>query len=119
MAEAVLRHQIRLKGLEKKITVDSAGTAMWHEGKPPHQGTRTLLDHHKVSYHGMTARQIIQDDFGQFDYIITMDDQNMADIETEFTISNQVHVSKLLDFVKNPKEVKVPESYYIGDFDYT
>jgi len=119
MAEAVLRHQIRLKGLEKKITVDSAGTAMWHEGKPPHQGTRTLLDHHKVSYHGMTARQIIQDDFGQFDYIITMDDQNMADIETEFTISNQVHVSKLMDFVKNPKEVNVPDPYYTGDFDYT
>lgn len=119
MAEAVLRHQIRLEGLEDRMIVDSAGTAMWHEGKPPHKGTRAQLDNYQISYEGMTARQIIQNDFNQFEYIITMDDQNMSDIEMEFTISDRVYVAKLMDFVENPKEVNVPDPYYTGDFDYT
>lgn len=119
MAEAVFRHEVRIAGLEDVIAVDSAGTAMWHEGKPPHHGTRSQLDQYEISYEGMTARQILQTDFEKFDYIITMDDQNMSDVQTAFTISDQVHVAKLMDFVENPQEVNVPDPYYTGDFDYT
>src|SRR5690625_6692600 len=62
MAEAILRHQIRLAHLDDHIEVDSAGTAMWHEGKPPHEGTQGQLDQYEISYEGMKARQISQKD---------------------------------------------------------
>ena len=99
--------------------MDSAGTALWHDGKPPHKGTRTLLDEKGITYDGMTARQILQNDFKEFDYIITMDDQNMDNIKAEYDISDSVVISKLMEFVEHPKEMNVPDPYYTGNFDYT
>lgn len=119
MAEAVFRHMVKEKGLSHKIEVDSAGTALWHSGKPPHEGTRKKLDELKIPYEGMTARQILQEDFNTFDFIVTMDDENMKNIEAEFAFSDKVVVRKLLDFVKEPQEMNVPDPYYTGDFDYT
>lgn len=120
MAEAVFREKVKQAGLADKIEVDSAGTALWHDGKPPHKGTRAKLDEHDISYEGMTARQIFQGDFNAFDYIVTMDDQNMVNIQSEYDVPKDgVIVRKLMDFVDNPREVNVPDPYYTGDFDYT
>lgn len=119
MAEAIMRHEIHLARLENKITVDSAGTANWHEGKPPHHGTREKLDELDVSYEGMKARQLKATDFQEFNYIITMDDSNMSDIKAEFNILDKVHIAKLMDFVEQPKETDVPDPYFTGDFNYT
>src|SRR5690625_4568043 len=119
MAEAVFRDMVNKEQLSDKIEVDSAGTANWHEGKPPHEGTRNKLDELGISYEGMAARQLKADDFEQFDYIITMDDSNMEDIKREFTQPKNAVVKKLLDYTKGSKEVNVPDPYYTGDFDYT
>lgn len=119
MGEALLRQKLDKQGLSEKVSVDSAGTASWHEGKLPHKGTRDILDQYGISYEGMTGRQVEQNDFEQFDYIITMDDQNMNDIETSFAMSETTYVAKLMDFVEDPEEVNVPDPYYTGNFDYT
>lgn len=119
MAEAVFRNLVEEKGLSNKIFVDSAGTSNWHEGEPPHEGTRKKLDELNISYDGIVARQIKENDFSNFDYIITMDDQNMNDISETFTFNDDIVVRKLMDFVPNPKEKNVPDPYYTGDFDYT
>lgn len=120
MAEAVFRDKVIQAGLSEEIEVDSAGTALWHSGKPPHKGTRAKLDELAISYEGMTARQIFQGDFKRFDYIITMDDQNMLNIQSEYDIPTEgIVVCKLMDLVDNPKEENVPDPYYTGDFDYT
>lgn len=119
MAEAIFRKEISKAGLSDKVHVDSAGTAAWHEGKVPHEGTRAILDDYKVSYENMTARQIKQADFTDFDYIIAMDDQNIKDIKRDLNVSEDVVFKKLTDLIKNPKEVNVPDPYYTGDFNYT
>jgi|SRR5690625_2239863 len=119
MAEAIFRNMVAQKNLSTYIEVDSAGTALWHSGKPPHPGTREKLAEYEISYEGMTARQILQGDFERFDYIITMDDSNMENIQSEYEISEQVVVKKLLDFVEESAEINVPDPYYTGDFDYT
>lgn len=119
MAEAVFRHLVEQENLSDKISVDSAGTASWHTGKQPHEGTRAKLDEVKISYDGMTARQISEEDFNENTYIIAMDDQNMTDIKNTYDISGAIEVKKLMDFIDNPKETNVPDPYYTGDFDYT
>lgn len=43
MAEAVFNDMLKKSGLEDRIEADSAGTGSWHVGKPPHEGTRSLL----------------------------------------------------------------------------
>lgn len=119
MAEAVFRHMVEQRGLADKIEVDSAGTALWHSGKPPHRGTRKILDEKNISYEGMTARQIFQGDFKKFNYVITMDEQNMSNINSEYEIPDSVVVRRLMEFVDNPKELNVPDPYYTGNFEYT
>lgn len=82
MAEAVFRHKVKKANLGDKIKVDSAGTASWHEGKVPHEGTRQKLDEVAISYEGMTARQVKAEDFERFNYIIAMDEKNMTDLQS-------------------------------------
>lgn len=119
MAEAILRDKIQKENLSNKIEVDSAGIAGWHTNKPPHQGTRQLLDQMKISYKGMKARQIHKNDFVNFTYIIAMDDQNIRDLKIEYQEIGDVVIAKLMDFVKEATEVNIPDPYYTGDFDYT
>lgn len=119
MAEAVFRHVVNERGLAQQIDVDSAGTASWHVGKVPHVGTREKLDELNISYEGMTARQVTAEDLREFDYVVTMDEQNKQDVINTFGVHNDVVVCKLMDFVPNPQEENVPDPYYTGDFDYT
>lgn len=119
MAEAVFRHVVKERGLLEKIEVDSAGTAGWHVGKVPHEGTRNKLDELNISYEGMTARQVVAEDLEKFDYVITMDEQNMQDVMHTYAASDDVVIRKLMDFVPNRQEENVPDPYYTGNFDYT
>ncbi len=119
MAEAVFRHKVNEVGLADKIMVDSAGTASWHEGKQPHDGTRAKLDDLAISYAGQVARQLKQTDFDEFNYIIVMDESNLNDVRKTFSISNKIVVKKLLSYQKNSNVTDVPDPYYTGDFDYT
>lgn len=119
MAEAVFRDMIEKNQLTHKISVDSAGTAGWHMNKPPHEGTRDLLDRIGVSYDGQKARQLQKTDFANFDYIIAMDAQNIADMQAVFLNKDDPAIAKMTDYITDPKETNVPDPYYTGDFDYT
>lgn len=119
MAEAVFREKVAKANLSDKIHVDSAGTADWHTGKPPHEGTRGILDERNISYENMTARQIKQADFGEYNYIVAMDDSNMENIFKDYQMHENTVLKKLMDYVDNPKETNVPDPYYTGDFNYT
>jgi protein-tyrosine phosphatase len=119
MAEAVFRHQVQEQGLENVIAVDSAGTGDWHLGKPPHEGTRALLDRCGISYEGMRARQVRPSDFDEYDYIVCMDTTNERDVRQLFACvpSDRTKVFKLTDLLPEKKIEDVPDPYYTGNFD--
>lgn len=119
MAEAVFRDLVKKEQLTDKIKVDSAGTAGWHIGKVPHEGTRAKLDEKEVSYAGMKGRQVTQADFSKFDYLIAMDDQNIKDLQSTLKLADESNLAKLTDFLKSENEGYVPDPYHTGDFDYT
>ncbi|RCW62999.1 low molecular weight protein-tyrosine-phosphatase [Saliterribacillus persicus] len=119
MAEAIFRQIVKEKREEQNFEIDSAGMGNWHVGKPPHQGTRDILDRYEISYQGQEARQIQEADWDQYDYIVAMDEQNMQDLEAFRHLNQQVVVKRLMDFVDNPKEQNVPDPYFTKNFDYT
>ncbi|KAB8129352.1 low molecular weight phosphotyrosine protein phosphatase [Gracilibacillus oryzae] len=119
MAEAVFRQIVQEKGMEDKFFIDSGGMGNWHIGKPPHEGTRKILDELNISYEGLKARQISLKDLTAFDYIIAMDEQNMNDLAGLGEHSEDVVVRKLMDFVENAKEINVPDPYFTKNFNYT
>ncbi|MEO2202682.1 low molecular weight protein-tyrosine-phosphatase [Paenibacillus pabuli] len=116
MAEAVLRHKIEERGLQHQIQVDSAGTGDWHIGKPPHEGTRNLLDSYQISYANMAARQFESADFDQFDYIVCMDDSNAANVR-KITGGAEADIIKFMDLLPNESLREVPDPYFTGNFE--
>jgi protein-tyrosine phosphatase len=115
MAEAVFRYKVTAAGLADRIEVDSAGTGYWHVGEPPHRGTRRTLDEKGISHTGMAARQIEVADLDLFDYILTMDDANYADVRA--LGPSRAVVRPLLSYAAELGLTEVPDPYYTGGFD--
>ncbi|MEC0127112.1 low molecular weight protein-tyrosine-phosphatase [Paenibacillus pabuli] len=116
MAEAVLRHKVKEKGWDQLIQVDSAGTGDWHVGKPPHEGTRNLLDSYRISYANMAARQFESADFSHFNYIICMDDSNAANVRN-VPGGEEAELIQLMDLLPDETLREVPDPYYTGNFE--
>ncbi|MFC5464655.1 low molecular weight protein-tyrosine-phosphatase [Lederbergia graminis] len=117
MAEAKFRDMVKKAGLENEITVDSAGTSSWHIGAPPHKGTQLKLKEYGISFEGMKGRQLTKDDFEKFEYIIGMDESNIADIYEMTGQPNHPKIIRLLDLTD--KKTDVPDPYYTDDFQET
>jgi protein-tyrosine phosphatase len=121
MADAVMRHKVKLAKLDKKIKIDSAGTGGWHQGETPHQGTREVLKKNLVSDEGIFARKLEKEDFQKFDRIYVMDKSNLKDVE-QFARKHSI-VPTHLELFMNPVADKsypleVPDPYYTGEFDF-
>ena len=117
MAEAVMRHLVEREGLSDRVTVDSAGTGDWHIGRPPHEGTRGLLDRYSISYQGMKARQLSVQDGGDFDLIVAMDTQNEKDIRAKLGASPRSEIVRFLSLLPERGMDDVPDPYYTGNFE--
>ena len=116
MAEAVFRHQVAAAGLSDRFEIDSAGTGAWHAGELPHHGTRAVLMRNSVDVGPQRARQVLPTDFDDFDYILAMDNENMADLR-QFHPEPQRRTKLFLDFAPEAPVREVPDPYYTGGFD--
>ena len=113
MAEGVFQHKVKEAGLSNKITTDSAGTGHWHIGKPPHQGTRQILEVNGIAY-SHRARQIAEEDLDAFDYILTMDEMNWY--EVQILGRGTAKIARFLDYAPQFGIQEVPDPYYTGGF---
>lgn len=116
MAEAVLRDKIAKEGLQEQISVDSAGTGDWHIGKPPHEGTRRMLDQYGISYKGMAARRVSGEDFGTFEYIVCMDKSNGANVR-KLPGGEDAKLMYFMDLLPDDEHEEVPDPYFTGNFE--
>ncbi|MBC6141768.1 low molecular weight phosphotyrosine protein phosphatase [Listeria welshimeri] len=118
MAEGLFRKEVAEAFLTDEIEIDSAATGTWNLGKPPHRGTREVLKKHGIVYQTMRARKVSDKDFEEADYIIGMDQHNLADLNA---INNNpdVIIRSLMSFVSGQENKDIPDPYYTGDFDET
>ncbi|WP_062238589.1 low molecular weight protein-tyrosine-phosphatase [Fictibacillus sp. FJAT-27399] len=117
MAEAIFKDMVQKKGLDDKISVDSAGTGNWHVGEPPHEGTRDLLTKKNISFDGLKARQVVAGDLTEYDFVIGMDAKNIGDLQQLAGHVPANHVARLMDYVPESKAEDVPDPYFTGNFD--
>ena len=113
MAEAVFRNKVKQAGLQDRIVVDSAGTGDWHVGEPPHRGTRGILAQKGVSAEGMQARQITVRDLAQFDYVLTMDSDNLTAVRGMHH-APRATIRPLLEYAPHLGIADVPDPYSTG-----
>ncbi len=102
-------------GLTDKVRVDSAGTHAYHVGEPPDpRATETAL-RRGVDLTPLRARKVTEADFREFDYVLAMDRDNLAILESLCPPDSACSVQLFLDFA--PEELmirEVPDPYYGG-----
>lgn len=119
MAEGIFRHLVAQAGLSDSIDVRSAGTERWNVGNLPHRGTQDVLRRWGIDFSSMRASMLKQEDIGQVNYLIAMDQSNVEDIRAIAGIPLINHLYKLMDFVADAEVQDVPDPYYTGDFSQT
>lgn len=114
-AEAVFRAQVAAAGLDHVIEIDSAGTASWHHGKAPDPRSIAFGASRGYDLAPLRARQVRLQDFTDFDLILAMDAQNLADLEALKPAAFRGHLGLFLDYAADLGVREVPDPYYGGD----
>jgi len=112
LGEAIFRDMICKKGLEKKIEVDSAGTASYHIGGNPDPRTIECASAHQIPINHK-AQQFSTDDLEDFNYVLAMDHSNLEHILRKGGKLNQ-NVFLMRHFDSLNKDGDVPDPYYGG-----
>ena len=121
-AEAIFQNLINDKGIGNQFIVDSAGTGSWHVGKKADSRMRFAAKQRNINITS-NARQIREDDFLKFNYILVMDNtnfNNVLDFKNRVKGSDFARILKIQDFSSIFDEKEVPDPYFGADagFDY-
>lgn len=114
-AHAVFEALVKREGLQEQIEVDSAGTGDWHIGHPPDKRAAAAAARRGFDMSALRARQFSAVDFSHFDYILAMDEKNLADIQALAPVSHRATVKLFLEYTSHFSEREVPDPYYGGD----
>lgn len=117
MAEGLMKKYALEQGLD--LFVDSAATSRWEVGNPPHPGTQKVLQAAGVDFSRMRARQITAHDFYEFDFIIGMDHDNLADLTTAAPQDTAAKIAAYMSVVPGKEALAIPDPWYTGDFEET
>ena len=112
-AEGVFRHHAESAGLEDRLVIDSAGTHAYHAGEPADRRARAAAQRRGISLEGISARRVAAEDFERFDFILAMDEDNLARLRAESPEEHHHKVRLFLEFA-DVHETEVPDPYYGG-----
>lgn len=114
-AHGVFEALVNERRLADRIVVDSCGTGDWHVGHAPDRRAATEAAGRGYDLSHLRARQVRPADFDQFDYILAMDRQNLADLEVMRPSHFTGHLGLFLPFATGIPHAEVPDPYYGGD----
>lgn len=114
-AHGVFEQLLIDRQLSDSISTDSAGTAAWHVGKQPDSRSIAAAANRGCDLTPLRARQVTVNDFEHFDYILAMDESNLADLEDLCPPGYSGELSLLLKY-GDSNTSDVPDPYY-GDGD--
>ena len=112
-AEGVFRYHAEQAGLADRLEIDSAGTHAYHVGEPADHRARAAAERRGMSLDGIRARRVSAQDFQRFDYIIAMDQENLARLRDEAPEEHSARLHLFLEFAAG-SETDVPDPYYGG-----
>ncbi|KAK6332547.1 hypothetical protein TWF730_004207 [Orbilia blumenaviensis] len=116
MAEAVFRHTAKEHDLLDRFDIiDSAGTGAYHIGSNPDSRSAAECRKNGVAI-SHSARQVSKRDFETFDYILAMDEENLANLERKKPKSGECKARVMMfgDFADGDRKGVVVEDPYYG-----
>lgn len=117
-AEGVMRHKLRAAGLGGEIEVESAGTGGWHVGHPPDGRAAAAAAARGIALESR-AQRLERSHFDEFDLILAMDRDNVADAQAVAPDAEAAAKLRLLreydPVAAASGELDVPDPYYGGE----
>ncbi|MDO4945202.1 MAG: low molecular weight protein-tyrosine-phosphatase [Ruminococcus sp.] len=118
MAEFVMKYMAQQKGMSDRIYVSSAATSREELGSDMHRGSKNKLRQEGVPFQRRAARQVVPEDYRNFDYLIVMDEINLRNLRRIIPEDTDRKIYKLLDFTDR-KGQNIADPWYTGNFDVT
>ncbi|HWR99633.1 MAG TPA: low molecular weight protein-tyrosine-phosphatase [Prolixibacteraceae bacterium] len=118
-AEGIFNNLLKIHNLEDRVTSDSAGILGYHEGEGAYHKMKNIAL--KRGYHLLSVSRPVrpEHDFENFDLIIGMDDQNIADLNRMAPTGKlKSKIRKMTDFCTRHNHKAVPDPYYGESKDY-
>ena len=111
-AEAVFVQKLRANNKQHQFEVDSAGTHSYHVGSKPDPRSIRAAQKRGICMDHLRARQVVEDDFNRFDWLIVMDAANQENLKNMFPKQSQEKVKLMMSFASESDCVEVPDPYY-------
>ena len=114
-AEMVMRQKLaEAEGLPE-VAVSSAAATREEIGNDIYPPMKKALSAAGYTCHPHAARQTVRADYGKYDYIIGMDDENMWDMKRIYGGDPDGKLSMLLDWAGMPGR-EIDDPWYTRDF---
>ena len=113
-AEGVFSHQLQNADLNYLITVDSAGTHAYHQGSPPDNRAQAAALKRGVDLSKQKARQVRDEDYAHYDYVLAMDSDNLAILLDRCPEEHRGKVQLFMSYANQSEHDEVPDPYYGG-----
>jgi protein-tyrosine phosphatase len=117
-AEGVFVRKVHEAGLSERIRIDSAGTHAYHVGHAPDERMQRAALRRGYDLSPQRARKVEVQDFARFDYVLAMDEENLAILKALYAQAGEVrtHLGLLMDFATEAGFAhEVPDPYYGGE----
>ena len=116
MAEFVMKELVRRAG-RTDVSVESAALHTDEIGNDIHYGTRGKLVEKKIPFSSRAAWLLTAAKAREYDYLVGMDDYNIADLRRLVYPEDRPKIRKLLAFAGQTRDIADP--WYTGNFDAT
>ena len=117
MAECVMSHFVKERGLENEFVIDSAGTSDEEEGNDIYPPALRKLRAEEITVLPHRAKQLKLSDYGRFDLFLCAEQRNVTSAKFIFSGDKDGKVIRMLDFADEPRNIADP--WWTGDFDKT
>ncbi len=113
-AQGIFEKKVKEAGLDHEFIIDSCGTIAYHQGEPADPRMRKHAEKRGYVLRSL-ARGLETDDLNDFDWILTMDDNNYKHIMAQATESQKTKIKKITDFCTKHNFTQIPDPYRGGD----
>jgi protein-tyrosine phosphatase len=114
-SQGIFQHFVDEAGLGDHFDIDSCGTAPFNVGKSPDPRTLKATEQFGYDISQQIARQIQDDDFTRFDYILIMDRKNEMTISGWTPNDYKGEIKLLMEFhPRSAGNKQIPDPYNEG-----
>ncbi len=113
-AEGVFRRKVQEQGLTETIQIDSSGTHGYHVGAAPDARAQKAASVRGYDLSRLVGRQVSDQDFESFDYILAMDQENLNNLHYRCPDEHRHKLALFLSFSAKYRDQEVPDPYYGG-----